>query len=236
MEIHTNKPESLILHVEQFVKQKMQGLEAGHDWWHVFRVRNNALKICEAEGGDKQVVELAALLHDLTDTKFFDAEREKPVVVDFLISLGLTPELISKVFDVIDNLSFSAELDGKRLPSLEAMIVQDADRLDAMGAIGVARAFSFGAHKNRPFFNPQHFPVGYESATAYRQTVAPTINHFFEKLLLLKHRMKTTTGRQFAEERHQFLIHYLVHFFEEWGLESGDGFTQWMDLVQENEK
>jgi uncharacterized protein len=236
METFTPEHVALIQQVEQFVKHKMEGLEAGHDWWHVFRVRNNALKICETEGGDKQVVELAALLHDLTDTKFFDAEREKLVVVEFLKNLGLMPELIAKVFNVIDNLSFSGELEGKQLPSLEAMIVQDADRLDAMGAIGIARAFSYGAHKNRPFFDPHHLPVCYESATAYRQTVAPTINHFFEKLLLLKHRMKTTTGRQFAEERHQFLIQYLTQFFEEWGFDHEDELTQWLELVQENEK
>ncbi len=203
--------------LEPWVQQKLSSVDAGHDWWHAVRVRNSALTIAEDEGGNRQIIETAALVHDLVDDKFFipaDAEKE---IVSKLQSLFFKQNDIDHIMHIISSMSFSKELDGSSFDSLEFRIVQDADRLDAIGAIGIARTFSYGGHKGREFYNPNIPFEEVSSKRQYRNGATPTINHFYEKLLKLKEMMKTKTGRAMAEERHQFMARYLEQFFKEWG-------------------
>jgi uncharacterized protein len=203
--------------LETWVKQKLSSVDAGHDWWHAVRVRNSALKIAEKEGGNIQVIETASLVHDLVDDKFFNPDRAEKEIVEKLNSLSFSSDDISHILEIITSMSFSKELDGNSFDSLEFRIVQDADRLDAIGAIGIARTFSYGGHKGREFYNPEIPFKKVSSKQEYRTGATPTINHFYEKLLKLKAMMKTTTGKSMAEERHQFMERYLEQFFKEWG-------------------
>ncbi len=203
--------------LEYWVKQKLSSVDAGHDWWHAVRVRNNALKIAEKEGGNIQVIEPAALIHDLVDDKFFNPAVAEKEIVEKLKSLSFNSKDIDHIRDIIISMSFSKELDGKSFDSLEFRIVQDADRLDAIGAIGIARTFSYGGQKGREFYNPEIPFEEVSSKQQYRNSATPTINHFYEKLLKLKDLMKTATGKTMAEERHSFMERYLEQFFREWG-------------------
>ncbi len=202
--------------LEQWIKQKLAVTDAGHDWWHAVRVRNNALKIAETEGGSLQVIETAALVHDLVDEKFFNPEKAQNELSSRLSELNYSPGDIEHILNIINSMSFSKELDGAGFDSPEFRIVQDADRLDAIGAIGIARAFSYGGHKGREFYNPEIPFAEITSKQEYRNSSTPTINHFYEKLLRLKEMMKTPTGRKMAEERHAFMEQFLDHFFKEW--------------------
>jgi len=203
--------------LETWVQQKLASVDAGHDWWHAVRVRNNALKIAEKEGGNKLIIETATLIHDLVDDKFFNPDKAEKEIAEKLNSLSFKQDDINHILQIITSMSFSKELDGNSFDSLEFRIVQDADRLDAIGAIGIARTFSYGGHKGREFYNPEIPFKEISSKEEYRTGATPTINHFYEKLLKLKNMMKTSTGKVMAEERHQFMEKYLEQFFKEWG-------------------
>lgn len=200
-----------------FVKDTLQGAEAGHDWFHIERVYKTALSINTKEGGDLLLVTLAALLHDIADSKFNNGDEEigPQLAGNFLRTLGLTAGVILEVQQIIRNLSYKASLGKIEFSSKELDIVQDADRLDAIGAIGIARAFTYGGYKNRVLYDPEIKPDLNMSKEAYKNSEAPTINHFYEKLLRLKDLMKTRTGKELAEQRHQFMLLYLNQFYSE---------------------
>jgi uncharacterized protein len=201
-----------------FVQDRLKFAEAGHDWSHIQRVWNNTKLILEDEQADVMVCELAALLHDIADSKFHDGDETigPRVAGEFLASLEISPEIIDHVKKIIFNMSFKASLGEVSFHSKEMEIVQDADRLDAIGAIGIARAFSFGGNKGREMYN-QNIPVQeYKDKEAYKHSEAPTINHFYEKLLLLKDKMNTEAAKKIAEHRHQYMLGFLDEFLAEW--------------------
>ncbi|MDM8177471.1 MULTISPECIES: HD domain-containing protein [Olivibacter] len=208
----------IILKTKEFVQSKLKTAEAGHDWFHVERVWKNARLILENETANIMVVELAALLHDIADSKFHDGDEElgPRITRSFLSSLHLEETTIAHVCNIIKNMSFKASLGKIEFWSKELEIVQDADRLDAIGAIGIARAFNYGGYKNRSMYDPAIKPKENQSKEEYKNTTAPTINHFYEKLLLLKDKMNTETGKRLAESRHQYMLDFLHQFFNEW--------------------
>ncbi|MES2088339.1 MAG: HD domain-containing protein [Patescibacteria group bacterium] len=209
-----------IKQTEEYVQKTLKAHESGHDWWHIERVRNIALKIAKEEKADLFVVELSALLHDIADHKFHggDSTVGPKVAREFLSGLALSVEVVDQIVEIIDNMSFNKTLDGKSgVKSKELQVVQDADRLDAMGAIGIARAFSYGGHKGRPFYEPNTKPIKYKNSEEYKKNPAgTTINHFYEKLLLLKDMMNTKYGKKLAKKRHAFLENFLDEFLAEW--------------------
>ena len=206
-----------------FVKESLKEAEGGHDWFHIQRVFNNAKRIAKDEEVDELVVSLGALLHDIADSKFYkgDETRGPRIAEDFLTSLDVAPQTISHVVNIIENISFKNSLDQnnnkKFKHSMELQVVQDADRLDAIGAIGIARAFNYGGFKNRALYDPEIPPQPQMDKETYKKSTAPTINHFHEKLLLLKDKMNTETGKKLAEDRHQFMLRYLEEFYKECG-------------------
>jgi uncharacterized protein len=210
--------QKLIEQTAAYVRQTLQQAEGGHDWWHILRVWNNAKLIAKTEPADILVVELAALLHDIADSKFHGGNEEigPQTAVAFLQSLQVEPAVISHVENIIRHVSFKSSFDGNLFHSPELAVVQDADRLDAIGAIGIARAFNYGGHKGREMHNPEIMPNLNMSKEEYKNTTAPTINHFYEKLLLLKDKMNTATARKLAEGRHQYMQGFLEQFYEEW--------------------
>jgi len=201
-----------------FVKGKLQNAEAGHDWFHMERVFKNAMLIASNESCDLAIVQLGALLHDIADSKFNDGdETVGPTVARiFLESQNASEETIAHVVNIIENISFKGGNFEKKCASKELEIVQDADRLDALGAIGIARTFHYGGFKNRTIFDPQIAPKLNMSKEEYKNSEAPTLNHFYEKLLLLKDKMNTETGKKLAEQRHQFMERFLAQFYAEW--------------------
>lgn len=201
-----------------FVKATLDGAEAGHDWFHIERVYKTALNINSREQGDLLTVTLAALLHDIADSKFNHGDEEigPRIAGEFLDSLEISPAIVLHVQQIIRNLSYKASLGHIDFHSRELDIVQDADRLDAIGAIGIARAFTYGGYKNRVLYDPEIPAELNMSKEAYKNSAAPTINHFYEKLLLLKDLMKTAAGKELAEQRHQFMLLYLDQFYAEW--------------------
>lgn len=203
-----------------FVKETLRGAEGGHDWFHIQRVFNNTLLLAKDEKVNILVVSLAALLHDIADPKFHDGDESigPRMAKDFLISLNVDNKVISHVIKIIENMSFknSLEKDKKSFVSKELHVVQDADRLDAIGAIGIARAFNYGGFKNRELYNPSITPNLTMTKEEYKKSTAPTINHFYEKLLLLKDKMNTITGKNIANQRHKFMLDYLEQFYQEW--------------------
>lgn len=202
----------------EFVRTRLAGAESGHDWWHIERVWNNTKLILETEKADGFVCELTALLHDIADSKFHDGDESigPRVAGEFLNSLGVDPTVIEHVQKIILNMSYKASLGQVSFHSNELAIVQDADRLDAIGAIGIARAFNYGGFKNREIYNPLIPVETVLDKENYKKSTAPTINHFYEKLLLLKDKMNTTTGKKIAAERHAFMELYLQQFYNEW--------------------
>jgi uncharacterized protein len=211
-------PEIIIQQTIAFVKETLAGAEAGHDWFHIERVYKTAQAINTEENGDALTVALAALLHDIADSKFNGGDEEigPRIAGEFLNGLGLHADLIDHVQKIIKNMSFKASLGKVDFQSLEMNIVQDADRLDAIGAIGIARAFTYGGYKNRPLYDPQIPPVLNMTKEEYKHSAAPTLNHFQEKLLLLKDLMNTRTGSLIAQKRHDFMLQYLDQFYQEW--------------------
>ncbi len=203
-----------------FVKNTLKGAEGGHDWFHIQRVFNNTLLIAAEEKVDVLVVSLGALLHDIADAKFYDGDESvgPRVATRFLVSKNVDQQIINRVVEIIENISFKSSLgsNAKRLHSLELQVVQDADRLDAIGAIGIARAFNYGGFKNRELHNPEVLPKLDMSKEEYKKSTGPTINHFYEKLLLLKDKMNTRTGKKLAQKRHEYMLDFLNQFDKEW--------------------
>lgn len=205
-----------------FVKEQLANAEGGHDWWHIYRVWKNAKTIAASEEADLFVVELGSLLHDIADSKFHEGDEMKgpSIAREFLQKLKVEEVIIDHVVNIIQHISYKGGHNEGQFKSIELDIIQDADRLDAMGAIGIARAFNYGGYKNRKIYDPGIPPKPHQSKEEYKNSTAPTLNHFQEKLLLLKDRMNTATGRKMAEKRHQFLLTYLDTFHREWeGLE-----------------
>ncbi|NTW23355.1 MAG: HD domain-containing protein, partial [Lentimicrobium sp.] len=193
-----------------YVRKTLSGAEGGHDWWHIYRVWKTARKIAGAEQVDGLVVELAALLHDIADSKFHGGDENigPQMAEDFLKSINVEDVTIAHVRKIIENISFKGGRETKKFNSTELQVVQDADRLDAMGAIGIARTFNYGGHRNREIYNPGIPPILNMDKETYKNSAAPTLNHFYEKLLLLKDLMNTATGKEMAKKRHEFMISY----------------------------
>lgn len=210
--------ESKIDLIVSFVKKELEHAETGHDWFHIERVWKTAKHLALEENANMLIVEMAALLHDIADSKFHNGDEEigPNKAASFLTSLNIDADSIVHVQQIIRHMSFKNSFDGATFTSIEMQVVQDADRLDAMGAIGIARAFTYGGFKNREIYNPSIPPNLHQNKEAYKKSTAPTINHFYEKLLLLKDKMNTKTGKQLALERHVFMENYLTQFFAEW--------------------
>ena len=201
-----------------FVKKTLKDAEGGHDWFHIERVYKNSLLIAKNENVDLLVVSLGALLHDIADSKFYNGDETvgPKIAKAFLLELGIEPTVIDHLIKIIENISFKGGNESQKFTSPELNVVQDADRLDAIGAIGIARCFNYGGFKNRALYNPDIKPNLNMTKLEYKASTAPTINHFYEKLLLLKDRMNTKTGAKIALERHQFMILFLNQFYAEW--------------------
>lgn len=201
-----------------FVKEKLENTESGHDWFHIERVYKNSLLIAQNEECDLTVVKLGALLHDIADSKFHDGDETvgPRTARAFLESENISEEIIVHVINIIENISFKGGNFEKKFNSKELEIVQDADRLDALGAIGIARTFNYGGFKNRVLYNPNIAPNLNMSKEEYKNSDAPTLNHFYEKLLLLKDKMNTETGKKIALERHKYMENFLSQFYAEW--------------------
>jgi uncharacterized protein len=211
---------NLIENTVQFVKEKLKGAEAGHDWYHIERVWKLAKKIAETEECNLEVVELAALLHDIADPKFHDGDETLALKVsrDFLESQNTAEEIIEKVLFIIKNISFKNRNDVPQNLPVELKIVQDADRIDAIGAIGIARTFNFGGFKNNLMYDPEIKPKLNMSKDEYKKSNGTTVNHFYEKLLLLKDLMNTQKGKEIASERHDYMLQFLDQFYKEWNV------------------
>lgn len=202
-----------------FVKTTLQNTEGGHDWFHIERVWKNTLLILEEEqDANRLVCELAALLHDIADSKFHEGDETlgPKIARKFLKEQNVSDEIIHSVQQIIENMSFKSSLERIDYHSKEMDIVQDADRLDAIGAIGIARTFNYGGYKNRSLYDPEILPQKNLSKEEYKNSTAPTINHFYEKLLLLKDKMNTTAGKRIAQQRHDFMEQFLSQFYDEW--------------------
>lgn len=208
----------IVIETVSFVKETLQGAEAGHDWFHIERVWKNTLLIAKEEEVDQLVVELAALLHDIADSKFHDGDESigPTVARNYLLSKKVAPTVIDQVVFIIENISFKGGHNTVVNRTKELDVVQDADRLDAIGAIGIARTFNYGGFKNRGLYDPEIPPNLNMTKEQYKKSTAPTINHFYEKLLLLKDRMNTETGKKLAAARHEFMEGFLEQFYKEW--------------------
>jgi uncharacterized protein len=217
--------QKLILdHTIAFVKKELKNAEGGHDWFHIERVYKNALLIAKDENVAIFTVSLAALLHDIADPKFYNGDETMgpKKATEFLKEQHLDPATILHVVNIIKHLSYKNTFDknGEKFTSKELEVVQDADRLDAIGAIGIARCFNYGGFKNRALYDPEIAPNLKMTKAEYKNSTAPTINHFYEKLLLLKEKMNTETGKRIAGKRHVYMKDFLAQFYEEWkGLE-----------------
>ena len=212
------KKQLIINRTIEFVKHTLKDAEGGHDWFHIQRVFNNAKLIVKTESADELIVSLSALLHDIADSKFHDGDETigPKKATEFLMSQNIDSIVIEHVVQIIKNISFKGGNIDRTFSSKELDIVQDADRLDAMGAIGIARCFNYGGFKNREIFNPKIQPKLNMTKEEYKNSNTPSINHFYEKLLLLKDKMNTATGKRIAIERHKFMEKYLDQFYAEW--------------------
>ena len=202
-----------------FVKETLANAEGGHDWFHIERVWKTARFLCKKEeAGDLLTIELAALLHDISDAKFNGGDETlgSRMARTFLEQQELDPEKVEHIQTIIKHVSFKGGFPQDQIKTIEFQIVQDADRLDAIGAIGIARAFNYGGFKNRPIHDPQKGQQVYKDSKAYHKSDAPTINHFYEKLLKLKDLMNTETGKKMAEQRHRYMLEFLDQFYDEW--------------------
>lgn len=207
---------NLIQSTMEFVRSELENEGSGHDWWHIFRVTKTARRIAEKEGADLLICTMAALLHDLADEKLNETEEAGVKrVTDWLDQIKVTGNQREQILTIIQSISFKGG-HGPTLNSLEAKVVQDADRLDAIGAIGIARCFTYAGSKGNIIHDPETIPREGMSLEEYRKRDGTAINHFYEKLLRLKDLMKTNTGNEMAKQRHQFMEHYLEEFFDEW--------------------
>jgi len=207
----------IIQSTEEFIAREFASEGSGHDWFHVDRVRRLALRMGKTEGCDLFITEMAALLHDLDDYKISGSESPVPLKAKrWLLALEVEAEVLAMILQVIEEVSYKGSGIETPVSSVESAVVQDADRLDAIGAIGIARTFAYGGHKNRLIYDPAIVPVLHDDFQSYKSSTAPTINHFYEKLLLLKDRMNTDAAKLIAAQRHLFMENYLQHFFDEW--------------------
>ena len=206
----------LLKATENFVKSVLEGDSSGHDWWHIHRVRNLALMIAKSEGADLFVVELAALLHDIDDWKLIEAGVEEQKTKTWLRNCNVEEDVTERICKIIEGVSFKGAGVNTSTNDIECKVLQDADRLDALGAIGIARTFAYGGSRGRGIYDPEIQPEMHADFENYKKSNAPTINHFYEKLLLLKDQMQTKMGRTLAEQRHDFMILFLNQFYEEW--------------------
>lgn len=213
--IKNEQQNNIAAETEDYVRKVFLDEGTGHDWWHIARVRNLALKIAEVEGGNLFIIEMAALLHDLDDWKLTKKAHQQ-TVHQFLTTVNLAQKEVLKITEIIDQVSFKGASVYNNTTSKEADVVQDADRLDAIGAIGIARAFAYGGSKGRLIYDPKTKPEKHSDFESYKKGTAPTINHFYEKLLLLKDRLNTDTAKKIARKRHQFIENFLEQFFDEW--------------------
>ena len=211
--------EQIILNTIDFVKETLEGAEGGHDWFHIERVYKNALLISENEKVDRFTVQLGALLHDIADAKFYNGDESigPKKAREFLKKQYVDEDIIIHIENIILFISYKSSLDtSKKFTSPELDVIQDADRLDAIGAIGIARCFNYGGFKNRSLYDPAIEPNLEMTKEQYKKSTAPTINHFYEKLLLLKDKMNTKTGQLLAKDRHRYMEGFLQQFYEEW--------------------
>jgi uncharacterized protein len=212
--------EKIITATIAFVKKELKNAEGGHDWFHIQRVFKNSILISKDEKVDVFVVSLAALLHDIADPKFYNGDETigPKKASEFLTDQKVSTHDIDHVVHIIKHISFKNSFDkaSKKFTSIELKVVQDADRLDAIGAIGIARCFNYGGFKNRPLYDPEIIPNLNMTKAQYKSSDAPTINHFYEKLLLLKGKMNTASGKKLATQRHAFMETYLQQFYAEW--------------------
>lgn len=211
--------EKIIKNTVQFVKETLRDAEGGHDWFHIQRVWNNAKLISKGEDVDLFIVELGALLHDIADAKFYDGDESvgPKKARKFLEDQKVSEEVILHIENIIKHISYKSSLSNEvDFNSPELSVVQDADRLDAIGAIGIARCFNYGGFKNRVLYDPTISPNLHMTKEEYKKSASPTINHFYEKLLLLKDKMNTETGKQIAENRHKYMEDFLTQFYNEW--------------------
>lgn len=208
----------VIERAEKFVKQSLSKEGTGHDWWHIVRVRNNAKAICKTEKADTFIVDLALLLHDVGDRKVINKpEDDYSIAENFLLKNKVSTEITEQIMFIIKNMSFSKTLGNKKEnASKEFQIVQDADRLDAIGAIGIARAFAFGGSRSRPLYDPNKKTQEFKTTKSYKKMQSTTFHHFYEKLLLLKDLMNTRTAKKIATKRHAYMEKYLTQFLSEW--------------------
>lgn len=209
---------TIIQKTADYVREQLEGEGSGHDWFHIQRVWTMSKRLAQSEGADLLIVELAALLHDIADHKFHGGDDTvgPKVAREWLERLGVSPRDINHITTIIKDLSFKGAQVETPMQSIEGQIVQDADRLDAIGAIGIARAFAYGGYKGQELHNPDKPPIAHDSFEAYKKSNGPTINHFYEKLFLLKNRMNTKAAKKIAEERHKFMEEYVARFLKEW--------------------
>ncbi len=211
--------QQLIKNTIAFVKETLKGAEGGHDWFHIQRVLNNAKLIAKGENVDLFIVSLGALLHDIADAKFYDGDETvgPRIARNFLENQQVDESTIVHIENIINYISYKSSLSGEKLfSSPELDVIQDADRLDAIGAIGIARCFNYGGFKNRALYDPEVAPNLEMTKEEYKKSSAPTINHFYEKLLLLKDKMNTKTGQRIAADRHNYMEGFLAQFYDEW--------------------
>ena len=210
--------ELIINKTKEYIRERMEGEATGHDWWHVLRVYKTSKYIGSKENADMFVVELAALLHDISDWKFNNGDSSvgAKLASQWLKTLDVEEGVISKIADIIKTLSFKGGTQSSYQQTIEGKVVQDADRLDAIGAIGIARTFAYGGFKGREIYSPDLSPETYSDFEEYKNSKGTTINHFYEKLLLLKDLMNTETGKTIAKQRHEFMESYLTQFYKEW--------------------
>lgn len=223
----TTKQQQQLERIENDVKKELIAAEAGHDWQHIQRVLVNATTILQTEVADEFTVQLACLLHDIADSKFHNGNEEigPKKAAEFLNRIGIDPKIANEVVFIVKHISFKSKAITDQEKSIEFKIVQDADRLDALGAIGIARTFHYGGFKNRPIFDETIPPNTNQTKAEYKKSTAPTINHFYEKLLLLKDQMHTNMGQSLAQKRHDFMLEYLNQFYEECGFPSWHNVT-----------
>lgn len=214
MKVDISEAEAINL-TENYIRNIFENDSTGHDWWHINRVRNIALKIADSEGGNRFIIEMSALLHDVDDWKI-NVEGNSSRATKWLKNIKTADSDSKKILEVIEQVSFKGAGVKNEANNIEAKIVQDADRLDAIGAIGIARTFAYGGSKQRPIYIPEIKPTLHEDFDSYKKTTAPTINHFYEKLLLLKNRLNTKTAIEIAKNRHTFMETFLEQFFKEW--------------------